>query len=304
MTVPDFQSIMLPFLRLSAKSDIRTREAIDKIAEEFRLTPEEREELLPSGTQSRFANRVHWAIVYLQKAGLIRRVSRGVYCVTDLGKTVLKKPPTRIDRQFLTQFEGMREFQQKSNKEQPDESSLALTGGAGTPEERIEAATKDWNDALQTELIERILAMPPKNFEKLIIDMMLGMGYGARGSGQHLGQTADGGVDGVINEDVLGLDLIYLQAKRYAKENRIGVEKIREFAGSLDERGATKGVFVTTSHFAQPARQYAKDSPKSLVLIDGSELTQHLIKFGVAVRPYQTIDLKKLDVDYFDETST
>jgi restriction system protein len=258
---------MLPFLRLSAKSEVRTRDAVDRIADEFGLTPEQREEPLPSGNQSRFSNRVHWAIVYLQKAGLIQRVSRGVYRITERGKSILQSPPPRIDRQFLSQFEGMREFQQRTSRTTS----------------------------------ERILAMPPKNFEKLIIDLMLGMGYGARGSGQHLGQTADGGVDGVINEDVLGLDLIYLQAKRYAKENRIGVEKIREFAGSLDERGATKGVFVTTSYFAQPARQYAKDSPKSLVLIGGNELTQYLIKFGVAVRLYQTIDLKKLDVEYFDE---
>lgn len=301
MPVPDFQSIMLPFLRLSAKSEVRTRDAVDRIADEFGLTPEQREEPLPSGNQSRFSNRVHWAIVYLQKAGLIQRVSRGVYRITERGKSILQSPPPRIDRQFLSQFEGMREFQQRTSRTTSEEPNVIQAGPAGTPEERIEAAAEDWNDALQAELIERILAMPPKNFEKLIIDLMLGMGYGARGSGQHLGQTADGGVDGVINEDVLGLDLIYLQAKRYAKENRIGVEKIREFAGSLDERGATKGVFVTTSYFAQPARQYAKDSPKSLVLIDGNELTQYLIKFGVAVRLYQTIDLKKLDVEYFDE---
>jgi restriction system protein len=146
--------------------------------------------------------------------------------------------------------------------------------------------------------------MPTQSFEKLIVDLMLGMGYGARGSGQHLGQTADGGVDGVINEDALGLDLIYLQAKRYSTENTIGVEKIREFAGSLDERGATKGVFVTTSFFAQPARRYAQRSPKRLILIDGSELTKYLIKYGVAVRPYQTIDLRKLDIDYFDEMNS
>jgi restriction system protein len=303
MPVPDFQSFMLPFLRLTSKGEVRSREAVAKIADEFGLTAEERDEQIPSGNQSRFANRVYWAIVYLQKGGLIQRVSRGVYCITDRGKSVLQNPPSRIDRQFLAQFEEMKKFTLRANKEPPEGLSPIPVANSGTPEERIEAATEDWNDALRAELLDRILSMPPKSFEKLIVDLMLGMGYGARGSGQHLGQTADGGVDGVINEDVLGLDLIYLQAKRYSIENKIGVEKIREFAGSLDERGATKGVFVTTSYFAAPARQYAENSPKRLILIDGDELTAYLIKYGVAVRPHQTIDLKKLDTDYFDGMS-
>lgn len=143
--------------------------------------------------------------------------------------------------------------------------------------------------------------MDPTAFEKLIIDLMLAMGYGAGGSGQHLGRTNDGGVDGVINEDVLGLDIIYLQAKRYAEGTGIGVDKIREFAGSLDERGATKGVFVTTSHFAPQARAYAQRSPKRLVLIDGEELTRLLLLHGVGVRLHRRIELKRLDTDYFDE---
>jgi restriction system protein len=301
MPVPDFQSITLPLLRLSAAGEIRTREAVNALADEFELTPDEREELLPSGRQARFSNRVHWAIVYLQKGGLIQRIARGVYRITEPGKTVLLQPPQRIDRRFLAQFEGVKEFRKKKTKDEAAESDLVNALPAGTPEERIESALEDLNEALREDLLERILSMPPTAFEKLIIDLMLGMGYGADGSGKHLGRTADGGVDGIINEDVLGLDIIYLQAKRYAIGNSIGVEKIREFAGALDERGATKGVFVTTSHFALPARQYAERSPKRLILIDGDELTHYLIKFGVAVRGYQTVVLKKLDVDYFDD---
>jgi restriction system protein len=143
--------------------------------------------------------------------------------------------------------------------------------------------------------------MSPIAFERLIIDLMLAMGYGTTGSGEHLGQTSDGGVDGVINEDVLGLDRIYLQAKRYATGNNIGVEKIREFAGALDERGATKGVFVTTSRFAVPASKYAERSHKRVVLIDGEELARLLVKFGVGVRVYRTVETKALDTQYFDE---
>jgi restriction system protein len=301
MTVPDFQSITLPLLRLSAPAEVRTKEAIDKLAYEFGLTTAEREELLPSGAQTRFANRVHWAIVYLQKAGLIERIARGLYRISERGKSVLEQPPPRIDRRFLAQFEGVKEFRSRANKELSSEVDLTAALPAGTPEERIESAIDDWNDALRVELLERILAMKPTAFEKLIIDLMLGMGYGASGSGRHLGRTADGGIDGVINEDILGLDIIYLQAKRYAIGNSIGVEKIREFAGALDERGATKGVFVTTSQFASPARQYAQRSPKRLILIDGEELTRLLIKYGVAVRAYQTVEMRKLDVDYFDD---
>jgi restriction system protein len=302
MSVPDFQSITLPLLRLSAAGEVRTREAVNKLADEFGLTPHEREELLPSGRQARFSNRVHWAIVYLQKGGLIQRLSRGVYSITEQGKSVLSQPPHRIDRRFLSQFDGVKEFRKKKSKDEASDSDVSNNAiPVGTPEERIEAALEDFNDALREELLERILSMHPTAFEKLIIDLMLGMGYGEGGSGRHLGRTADGGVDGIINEDVLGLDIIYLQAKRYAVDNSIGVEKIREFAGALDERGATKGVFVTTSHFAAPARQYAQRSPKRLILIDGDELTNFLIKFGVAVRGYQTVVLQKLDVDYFDD---
>lgn len=301
MPVPDFPSITLPLLELAGLGQIKTRDAVETLADRFGLTPAEREEILPSGHKTRFSNRVHWAIVYLQKGGLIQRLARGVYAITEAGKDVLTHPPSRIDRRFLSQFEGVRQLENKAHKGQTGDADLATVSPIGTPEERIESAVEDFNEALREELLERILVMKPAGFEKLIIDLMVGMGYGAGGSGKHVGRTADGGVDGIISEDVLGLDVIYLQAKRYALENSIGVEKIREFAGALDERGATKGVFVTTSQFAAPARHYAQRSPKRLVLIDGEELTRLLIEYGVAVRAYQKIELKKLDSDYFDE---
>jgi restriction system protein len=226
-----------------------------------------------------------------------------VYSITHRGREVLVQPPERIDIRFLSQFEGFDEFRSRVSEQDEEERSPEPTAAlaAGTPDERIEAAFNDLNVALQAELLERVQAMHPTAFEKLIVDLMLGMGYGARGSGKHLGRTSDGGVDGIINEDVLGLDIIYLQAKRYATGSVIGVEKIREFAGALDERGATKGVFVTTSHFAPQAHAYAQRSHKRLVLIDGEELTRLLAQYDIGVRAYRAVEMKKLDSDYFDD---
>ncbi len=300
MPIPDFQTLMLPVLRLADAGEIKVAAAVDQVANQFGLTDVEREELLPSGRQAKIANRVHWSVTYLVKSGLVERPRRGCFVITPKGKAVLGRPPERIDIGFLSQFEGFDDFRTKANGENPVEVEPTQELAAGTPEERVEAAFEDLNGALRDELLERILVMHPTAFEKLIVDLMLGMGYGANGSGERLGRTSDGGIDGVINEDVLGLDIIHLQAKRYATGTAIGVEKIREFAGALDERGATKGVFVTTSHFAPSAKQYAQRSPKRLILIDGEELTRLLVKYGVAVRGYRILELKKIDTDYFD----
>lgn len=294
---------MLPTLRLATCGEVRTRDLVERLAAEFELTREERAERLPSGRQAKIVNRVSWAVIYLARAGLLRRMSRGVYCITDRGREVLANPPARIDMNFLSKFDGFNQFRTKRSDDIEGEPSTESTAtlAAGTPDERIEAAFNDLNVTLRAELLDRVQTMHPTAFEKLIIDLLLGMGYGAGGSSKHLGRTSDGGVDGVINEDVLGLDIIYLQAKRYATGNAISVDKIREFAGALDERGATKGVFVTTSHFAPQARAYAQRSPKRLVLIDGEELTRLLVQYGIGVRVYRNLEMKKLDTDYFDD---
>ena len=182
MPVPDFQSITLPVLRLAAQGDLHAREAIEKLADQFGLTTQQREELLPSGNQTRFANRVYWAIVYLQKGGLIARRSRGVYSITDQGRQILAAPTERIDLRFLNQFEGIQEFRRTKSRDDgqiPD----SVTASPGTPEERIETALDELNEALRASLLDRILTMSPTGFEKLIVDLMLGMGYGASGSG-------------------------------------------------------------------------------------------------------------------------
>lgn len=300
MAIPDFQTLMLPVLRLAAEGEIRVGEAVERLSDRFNLTADERVELLPSGRQAKMTNRVHWAVTYLVKAGLVERPRRGYFAITPKGKSLLSSPPERIDIAFLSKFDGFDEFRTKAKEDHPTEVGPTQDFAARTPEERVEAAVEELNAALREELLERIRVMHPTAFEKLIVDLMLAMGYGASGSGERLGRTGDGGIDGVINEDVLGLDIIYLQAKRYAAGNSVGVEKIREFAGALDERGATKGVFVTTSHFASAAIQYAQRSPKRLILIDGEYLTRLLVKYGVAVRSYRNIELKKVDTDYFD----
>ena len=202
-------------------------------------------------------------------------------------------------------FCEFKEFKRRARSEDDDDTQEVDTVDsgdvdAGTPEERIEAASKELLAGLRDELLSRVIAAGWKFFELLIIDLMRAMGYGGSGSSKHIGKSGDGGIDGVINEDPLGLDIVYLQAKCYAPGAGIGVEKIREFAGTLDERGATKGVFVTTTHFAPAARQYAERSPKRLILIDGKDLTRLMVQYGVGVRAFATVKLQRIDLDYFE----
>lgn len=304
MSIPSFQAFMLPVLRSCAHRHARVADLALDMANHFKLSPEMVMERLSNGRQTVLVNRVSWAVVYLTKAGLLDRVRRGLYSASEAGLQVLKSAPVQIDVQFLSQFDSFNDFAgTKATARLPSGTTLAMSD-AGTPEERIDAAFAELNAALRSELLERILTISPTAFERLIVDLMLAMGYGAGGNGQHLGRTNDGGVDGVINEDVLGLDVIYLQAKRYAPGNSIGVEKIREFAGVLDERGATKGVLVTTSHFAPPALGYAQRSPKRLVLIDGSELTRLLVRHGVGTRVQRSMEVRTFDSGYFDDLSS
>ncbi|MCU0839521.1 MAG: restriction endonuclease [Rhodospirillales bacterium] len=308
MSIPDFQSLMLPVLRFAANGETSVGDCIEALAGEFKLTEEERERLLPSGKQAIFSNRVHWAKFYLVKAGLLQATRRAHFQASQRGLDVLSTHPPRINIAFLRQYPEFLQFHggiapaRDAGKVEP----LAETGAvldAATPVERIEAAFEEVNVALRESLLDRIMQATPKFFEGLIVDLMIAMGYGGSRpeAGKRLGRSGDGGIDGLINEDILGLDSIYLQAKRYAPGNVIGVEKVREFAGSLVERGATKGVFVTTSSFAAGAAVYVERIPQKLVLIDGEELTRLMIRYDVGVRVTRRIDLKAEDLDYFDE---
>jgi restriction system protein len=303
MAIPDFQSFMLPVLRLASHGPIRTTEAIERLSDEFSLTEAERGELLASGRQTRVANRVYWTFVHLTKAELLKRETRGLYTISEEGCKVLAENPVKIDLNFLlARSDKYRQFRMAGNTETERNDTPTFTNitEKDTPEERIDAAFVELNNALQSDLYERVLTMDDSDFERLIVALMLGLGYGAGGLGKRTGGSGDGAIDGIITEDVLGLDVIYLQAKRYAQDSAIGPDKIREFAGAMDAHGITKGVFVTTSRYTKSALEYAERSPKHLRLIDGKELTRLMVKHGIGVRDYRIWKLQKIDMDFFD----
>ncbi len=306
MAIPDFQTLMLPVLSLAANGPVNTAQAVAHISAEFGLSDEDRREMLPSSRQSRLANRVQWDFQYLVKSGLLKRESRGVYEITDAGRQILAENPSRIDIKFLkARSENFRKFREGVHIPGEGENIESITqireSEEDTPEERIEGAFKDYNAALQSEIKERVQALNDRQFEQLIVKLMLGLGYGEGGSGKRTGGTGDGAIDGVITEDVLGLDKIYLQAKRYSPENPIPPEKIREFAGAMDAHGILKGVFVTTSRYTRKAREFAEKTPKHLRLIDGDELAEIMVQHGIGVRMERKLELKRVDEDFFDD---
>ncbi len=306
MAIPDFQSFMLPVLHLVANGPLRTAEAIAQVSDAFNLSIADRQERLASGRQTRVANRVYWAFVHLTKAGLLRREARGIYGITAEGQQALQENPQRIDINFLmARSENYRLFRSASDTMGTNNEAVGQqthsTSEEETPEERVEAAFAELNGALRSDLQERLQAMHDADFERLIVKLMLGLGYGAGGLGKRTGGSGDGAIDGIITEDVLGLDVIFLQAKRYGQDSPIGPDKIREFAGAMDAHGITKGVFVTTSRYTKAAREYSERSHKRLRLIDGHELAGLMVQHGIGVRSYRTLELKRLDVDFFEE---
>jgi restriction system protein len=312
MPVPDFQSFMRPLLEFGADGQEKNiRAATEALADEFHLTPEGRQLLVPSGKETLLSNRVHWARTYLDKAGALKRTRRSHFVVTERGQQLLKQYPDRIDTGILRQFPEFVAFQTPATDSgeiaSADQAKAAASAGdlsSATPQETIEAAEKTISETLSTQLLERIRELSPAFFERCVVDLIVAMGYGGtRGSvRQRLGKSGDQGIDGVVNEDALGLDVVYIQAKRYASDNTVGRERIQQFAGALAGQGATKGVFVTTSSFSSGAVEYAQRVPQRIILIDGAELTRLMIRHGVGVRTERTIELKRIDLDYFEDT--
>ncbi|QDT78418.1 Mrr restriction system protein [Gimesia maris] len=268
MKIPDFQTIMLPLLQHTSDGEIHTnRELKDTLADFFGLSPEEREKLLPSGQQTVFLNRVSWAKIYMERAGLLERVSRGHFIITERGREVLDSAVERIDNSFLLRFPEYREFRSPDKNDEVDDK-LEKKDDIETPEEALQTAYKQIREDLTADLITQIKKMTPVFFEKLVLDLMLAMGYG--GSQDTAGSLtvagADEGIDGVINEDQLGLDIVYLQAKRW--ENPVGRPEIQKFVGALHGKRARKGVFLTTSFFSREAHQYVEAIDPKVVLID------------------------------------
>lgn len=302
MTIPGYQDFMLPALRLGADAVVKTREGAEQLADAFGLSEAERAETLSDGVPQ-YQKRMAWAVVYLVKAGLVERPERGHYTATDEGRRVLATSPERIDNALLSQYPGFREFVRPTapREADQDEPSAPETASSTTPEENIEAAERALAAELRAELISLVLARSPDDFEDLIVDLMVAMGYGAGGDNRRIGRSGDGGVDGIINEDRLGLDRVYLQAKRYAADNIVGPNQIREFAGALMLRNAEKGVFVTTSSFTRGAVDEAERMRQRIVLIDGVRLTELMVRHDVGVRLKRAVLIKEIDLNYFED---
>lgn len=302
-TVPDYQSLMLPVLRAAAAGEQRIGAVVQRLGEELGLSEAARAALLASGRQTIFANRVHWAKTYLAKAGLVEGTRRGHFRLTQRGADVLAANPERIDNRFLSRFEEFRQFSDRSAQSTDDEVVPELADAAEqTPDEIMRAAHRRIEAALAEDLLDRVRAAPPDFFERLIVNLLLAMSYGgsAAEAGRALGRSGDDGVDGVIDQDALGLDRVYIQAKRYAAGNTVGPGAIRDFFGSLDRHKAAKGLFVTTSNFTSSARETADYLSKRIVLIDGEQLTRLMIRHNVGCRIEEVLHVKKVDEDFFE----
>lgn len=305
--IPHYQELTRPVLEAASKGEAKIGEVVEKLADSFGLTREEREALIPSGGQTLLANRTHWAKTYLTQAGLLQRTGRGRFTITEDGRRALQRAPGRIDIDFLKQFPSFREFQSRSRSDsegRPDDEVEPNSNGSAslTPDEAMRAAQQRLEQALASELLERILGSPPEFFERMVVKLLSGMGYGGSvaEAARALGRSGDGGVDGVIDQDPLGLDRVYVQAKRYAVDNSVGPGAVRDFFGSLDRFKATKGLFVTTSSFTQSARETSEYLSKRIVLIDGAHLTKLMIRYNVGCRIEETLFIKKLDEEFFE----
>jgi restriction system protein len=303
MAIPDYQALMLPVLRLAATGVTRVPDAATAIADQLSLSEAEREEMLPSGRQRVLHNRIHWAKFYMAKAGLIDSPARGRFVASAEGKALLATQPAAITVETLKTYPAFAQFYAGDAQASPAEASVAEAAATATatPEEQIDAAQGVLHAALKAELLQRVLAQSPAFFERAIVDLLVAMGYGGshEGAALSLGRSGDGGVDGVIDEDRLGLDRIYIQAKRYAPHVGVGRPDVQGFVGSLVGFGATKGVFVTTSSFSAPAIDFVRHLPQRVVLIDGARLAELMIEHGVGVRVSRTIAVKRLDEDFF-----
>ncbi|VUT25441.1 MAG: Restriction endonuclease [Candidatus Methanolliviera sp. GoM_oil] len=299
--IPDYQSVMLPLLNYAGdKEEHHIRDAIEGLADEFKLTEEERKELLPSGLQAIFNNRVGWANTYLKKAGLLESTRRGYFRISDKGLIVLEKPPKEINVNYLEQYQEFIDFRGASK---PGESELdePLKYEDTTPEELIGIGHQKLQADLASELLDRIKDCSPSFFEKLVVELLVKMGYGGsrQDAGKAIGKSHDEGIDGIIKEDKLGLDIVYIQAKKW--ENPVSRPEIQKFAGALQGKRAKKGIFITTSKFSKSSIEYVSRIENKIILIDGEQLAKLMIEHDVGVSTIASYTIKKTDSDYFVE---
>ncbi|MBI2271932.1 MAG: restriction endonuclease [Bacteroidetes bacterium] len=303
--IPDYQSLMLPLLKLVAdRQEHKYRDLIENLATEFKVTDEERKELLASGNQAIFDNRVGWAKTYLKKAGLLDSPKRATFVITDRGLETLKKNLPRVDAKYLRQFSEFLEFQNASRSEtDTEEETTTQEPSEQTPEENLDKAYQRIRKSLASELLNKVVELSPAFFERLVVELLVKMGYGGsiKDAGKAIGKSGDEGIDGTIKEDKLGLDIIYIQAKRWKPGNVVGRPEIQKFVGALAGQGAKKGIFITTSNFTKEALDYTPRNETKIVLIDGEQLAQLMIDYNLGCTSQQTYEVKKIDSDYFGE---
>ncbi|MCS7036076.1 MAG: restriction endonuclease [Saprospiraceae bacterium] len=303
--IPTFQSLMLTLLKLvSDGKEHEYRDLIESLAVEFKLTDEERRATLASGKRV-FNKRVSWAKTYLKKAGLLDSPKRATFVITDLGRQTLAQNLDRIDVKYLRQFPAFLEFlnASRSNSEIEDDETAIIENSEQTPEENLDKAYQQIRKSLASELLQKVIDLSPAFFERLVVDLLVKMGYGGsiKDAGKAIGRSGDEGIDGTIKEDKLGLDIIYIQAKRWKPGNVVGRPDIQKFVGALAGQGAKKGIFITTSSFTKEALEYMPKNETKIVLIDGEQLAQLMIDYNIGCSTHQTYELKKIDSDYFGE---
>lgn len=309
--IPNYQQFMRPFLKIAEASngnEVKLRNVINQLADKFGLSDEERNETLPSGRQSVLDNRIGWARTYLTKAGLLKATKRAHFVITERGIQALQDTNAVINNDYLKQFDEFVAFKEQKNEASEtqsvntQETTNTSTTSEITPDEALLDAYKTINDALALELISRTREVTPAFFEDLLIELLLVMGYGGTGEGaaHALGKSGDNGIDGVIDQDPLGVDQIYIQAKRYAEGNNIGAGDIRDFFGALNLKKAQKGIFITTSDFTASASQTAKNLGMRIVLINGNKLAKLMLRYNIGSRDEQILHLKKIDEEFFE----
>ncbi|WP_353259039.1 restriction endonuclease [Prochlorothrix hollandica] len=302
MTIPTFQNILLPLLKLAEDGHQHSlQDAMRDLANYFKLTEQESKDLLPSGKQTVFANRVGWSRTHLKKAGLLEYPNRSFFQITPLGIELLETKPSDINTNLLKQYPQYLEFIGSTDKD----TTLVIESGCDTtvnqtPEELLEYSYQEIRTTLAQEILDKVKACPPDFFEKLVVELLVKMGYGGsiKEAGRAIGKTNDEGIDGIIKEDRLGLDAIYIQAKRW--NDVVGRPEIQKFVGALAGQGAKKGIFITTSRFSEHAKDYSPKNDTKVVLIDGEELAQYMIDFDLGVSVVSEYKLKKIDIDYFE----
>lgn len=304
--VPDFQSLMLPFMQhIADGQEHSTKGLINLLAQHFELTEKDLNQLTPSGRQTTFDNRVRWAKAHLKMAEFLEDTKRGHFVITDNGKQVLSEKPDKINVKYLRQFpEYLKNFGGKNKTDEKSEDSGIDNDieSSATPEELLENSYLKIRKNLVLELLSKIKSSTPEFFEKLVVELLVKMGYGGKieDAGKSIGRSGDEGIDGIIKEDRLGLDLIYIQAKRW-KDVVVGRPEIQKFVGALAGQGAKKGVFITTSRFSPEAREYQPKNETKIVLIDGEQLAELMIDFDLAVATTHTFAIKRIDNDYFED---